>query len=301
MPRTRTIDDLSVDELRQLLVKKQRAERQKRLDHFQRSGRVIAVAPQTAADLETLMSEPQAEQPVLEPAPTRRSSGVDRFLLLVELAAVAGLIWIALSGINILNNLNRQVASALVMPTLTPTALIRAVVLPSGHTPPDAAGGVQPNTAEIPAHLMPLVQELANLPMPTASPQQAVRLQIPAIQVDHPVVQGDGWEQLKKGVGQHIGTPNPGQKGNIVLSAHNDVFGQIFKDLDRLRPGDKVILFTSQRTYTYVVQQAQVVEPTRVDVMAPSSEALVTLISCYPYRVDNMRYVVTAALQESQY
>jgi len=173
------------------------------------------------------------------------------------------------------------------------------VVLPSGHTPPDAPGGVQPNTAEIPEHLRPLVQNLASLPVPTASPQQAVRLQVPAIKVDHPVVQGDGWEQLKKGIGQHIGTPNPGQKGNIVLSAHNDVFGQIFQDLDRLKPGDSVILFTNQRTYTYLVRQTQIVEPTQVEVMAPTSEAVVTLISCYPYRVDNKRIVVTAALQDS--
>lgn len=300
MPRIRSLDDLTVDELRQLLVEKRRAERQKRLEHFRRTGRVIAVTPQpTPPSLEALRSEVQpSEEVAVLPAPRRRT-WMDRFLLVVELAAVAGLIWIAITGINILNNLNKEVASALVLPTLTPTALIRAVVLPSGHTPPDAPGGVQPNTAEIPEHLRPLVQNLASLPVPTASPQQAVRLQVPAIKVDHPVVQGDGWEQLKKGIGQHIGTPNPGQKGNIVLSAHNDVFGQIFQDLDRLKPGDSVILFTNQRTYTYLVRQTQIVEPTQVEVMAPTSEAVVTLISCYPYRVDNKRIVVTAALQDS--
>lgn len=301
MPRTRSLDDLTVDELRQLLVEKRRAERQKRLEHFRRTGRVIALAPQpTATPLEALRSEVQAaeEREAVISTPRRRT-WMDRLLLLVEFAAVAGLIWIAFTGVNILNNLNKEVASALVLPTLTPTALIRAVVLPSGHTPPDAPGGVQPNTAEIPEHLRPLVQNMASLPVPTASPQQAVRLQIPAIKVDHPVVQGDGWEQLKKGIGQHIGTPNPGQKGNIVLSAHNDVFGQIFRDLDQLKPGDAVIVFTNQRTYTYLVRQTQIVEPTQVEVMAPTSEPVVTLISCYPYRVDNKRIVVTAALQDN--
>ncbi len=157
---------------------------------------------------------------------------------------------------------------------------------------------MQPNDAEIPEHLRPLVQSLANLPAPTAGPQQAVRIQIPAIGVDHPVVQGDGFDQLKKGVGQSAGTPNPGQDGNVVLSAHNDVFGEIFRHLDRLNPGDEVILFTSQRTYTYIVQQTQVVEPTRVEVMAQTREPVVTLISCYPYMVDDQRIVVSAALQE---
>jgi sortase A len=173
------------------------------------------------------------------------------------------------------------------------------VVLPSGHTPPNAQGVTQYNDAEIPEHLRPLVQSQANLPLPTPGPQQAQRIQISAIKVDHPVVQGDGPDQLKKGVGQHLGTPNPGQPGNLVLSAHNDVFGQIFRDLDQLKPGDTVLVFTSQRTYTYIVRQSRIVMPTQVEVMAPSNDAIVTLISCYPYLVDNKRIAVTAVLQQT--
>ena len=115
---------------------------------------------------------------------------------------------------------------------------------------------------------------------------------------DAPVVMGDGEEQLKKGVGQYLLSPNPGQPGNIVLSAHNDIFGQIFRDLDRLQPGDEVILYTSSQAYVYTVQQTQVVEPTQVEIMAETSEPIVTLISCYPYMVDTQRIAVTAYLQE---
>jgi sortase A len=115
--------------------------------------------------------------------------------------------------------------------------------------------------------------------------------------VDAPIVQGDGWEQLKKGVGQHVGSANPGEKNNIVLTAHNDVFGEIFRSLDKLKNGDEVILYTNQRSYTYVVNGSTIVEPTRVEVMAPTNQAIVTLISCYPYMVDNKRIIVTAQLQ----
>ena len=176
--------------------------------------------------------------------------------------------------------------------------LIMAVVLPSGHTSPNSPGGVQPNDAEIPEHLRPLVQSLANIPIPTPGPEQAVRLQAAAIGVDAPIVQGDGWDQLKKGVGQHIGTTNPGQKGNLVLSAHDDVFGQIFRNLDRLQEGDKIVVFSSQSAYTYIVRQTQVVEPTQVDVMNQTPDSIVTLISCYPYLVNNKRIVVTAYLEQ---
>jgi sortase A len=171
------------------------------------------------------------------------------------------------------------------------------VVLPSGHTPPDAQGNTRPNDAEIPEHLRPLMQSLADLPVPTPSIEQAVRIAIPAIKIDAPVVQGDGWEQLKKGVGQHIGSADPGQTGNVVLSAHDDVYGELFRDLDKLQPGDQVLLYTQQKQYLYVVDGTQLVQPTAVEVMASSGAPTVTLISCYPYLVDKQRIVVFARLQ----
>jgi sortase A len=157
---------------------------------------------------------------------------------------------------------------------------------------------VKPNDAEIPEHLRPLMQSYADLPIPTPGAQQARQIQIPAIGLSAPVVLGDGWEQLKKGVGQHVGTANPGETGNLVVSAHNDIFGELFKDLDRLKTGDTIILTTQDRSFTYVVTGTQIVEPTRVDLMAPTPEKTLTMISCYPYRIDNLRIVVTAILQE---
>jgi sortase A len=170
-------------------------------------------------------------------------------------------------------------------------------VLPSGHTPPDAQGNTRPNEAEIPAHLRPMVQSWGSIAIPTPGPEQAIRIQIPALNVDAPVVQGDGWEQLKKGVGQHIGSANPGQNGNIVLSAHDDVYGELFRYLDKLVPGDRVVLYTQQRQYVYIITSTIIVEPTQVDVMAPTADPTVTLISCYPYLVNKQRIVVFAKLQ----
>jgi sortase A len=196
-----------------------------------------------------------------------------------------------------MRDLNDEVAVALEQPTLTPTPLIVSVVLPSGHTPPTSPEGARPNEAEIPQHLKPLVQSLANIPIPTPGPEHASRIQIPAIGIDAPIVQGDGWEQLKKGVGQHIGSANPGDNGNVVLSAHNDIFGEIFRDLDRLKPGDEVTIYTNQRSYTYIVSDSNVVEPTQVDIMDSTSQPTLTLISCYPYLVDDQRIAITARLE----
>ncbi len=255
------------------------------------------VAPDILSDPVAVVETPEGESAQTQVPASGRRRFFDRLLLGVEILAVVGLVGILISGLGILQDLNDEVAAALVQETLTPTPLVMAVVLPSGHMPPDAQGNTRPNTDEIPAHLQPMVQSLANLPVPTAAPDQALRIQIPAIKIDAPVVQGDGWEQLKKGVGQNIGSANPGQDGNVILSAHNDVYGELFRYLDKLQPGDQVVLYTQQRQYTYVVDRTAVVEPTAVEVMASTGSPTVTLISCYPYLVDKQRIVVFARLQ----
>jgi sortase A len=294
-------EDLSAEELRRLLVEKRRASRQDRLERYRRTGRVVLVAPDTdGSALENMRTgefdEQEGETPSSAPNP-RRKKILDGLLLFVELLAVVGLLLLLFNGVNMMRDLNNEVAIALEQPTLTPTPLIVSVVLPSGHTPPTSPEGAQPNEAEIPQHLKPLVQSLANIPLPTPGPEQANRLQIPALGVDAPIVQGDGWEQLKKGVGQHIGSADPGEKGNVVLSAHNDIFGEIFRDLDRLKPGDEITVYTNQRAYTYVVSESQVVEPTQVGIMENTSQPTLTLISCYPYLVDDQRIAITSRLQ----
>lgn len=302
----RSAEDLTVDELRQLLIEKRRSERQKRLDHYRRTGRVIQVdsvpVPHAFASMqvealegETLLPEEEDNPQETSVRPKRSRVWLDRLLFIIEIVAVLGLGYVIFNGVNLMRSLNKEVASAMVQPTPSPTPLISAVILPSGHTPPQN-GVTKFNEAEIPEHLRPLVQSLAEIPLPTASPQHAVNIKIPAINVFAPVVQGDGWEQLKKGVGQHINSINPGETGNMVLSAHNDVFGELFRDLDKLKPGDEFILYTQQKAFTYVVQQTQIVEPTQVEVMAQTREPVVTLISCYPYLVDKQRIVVTAHL-----
>lgn len=300
MARKKTPEDLTAEELRRLLVEKRRTSRQARLEHYRKTGRIVTLANDLEPpSLDGMRSSPLTDIDLegdTQPRKKKRRA-LDGTLLAVEILAVLGLVFVLFNGLDIIRQLNREVAQALEQPTLTPTPLVQAVVLPSGHTPPNAEGGARPNESEIPEHLRPLVQSLASIPIPTPGPSQANRVQIPAIGIDAPVVQGDGWEQLKKGVGQHIGTVNPGDKGNLVLSAHNDIFGEIFRHLDQLETGDEVVLYTSQRAFVYVIVKTQVVEPTEVSVMDDTGLETVTLISCYPYLIDDQRIVVQARLK----
>lgn len=181
--------------------------------------------------------------------------------------------------------------------TLAPAS--EAIILPGGHLPPSPGRPPEPGEAgEVPDELLPALLAYDPLPTPVPVPEVALRIRIPAIGVDNPVVQGDDWEQLKLGVGQHIGSAQPGQAGNIVLSAHNDIYGEIFRNLDRLAVGNEVILSTATRDYTYVIDDMRIVAPTDVWVMAPTDQPQLTLISCFPFRINTHRIAVFGRLAE---
>lgn len=301
----RPAEELSIAELEAILASKKLEARQARIEQFRRSGRVVSVPVDSApAGVEanglTLSGRGAGVKPASDqnPAPLRRF--FNRSLLLIEIFGAAALLYILLSGAGALQKLNAEVASALSSGAASPTPLITAVVLPSGHTPPTSAQGAQFNESEIPESLRPFIQTYSNIAIPTPGPEQARNILIPAIlNGEVPVVQGDGWEQLKRGVGQHIGSVDPGKSGNMILSAHNDIYGEWFRDLDQLRPGDEIIIKTTTQVFTYRVTNTRLVEPTEVSVLEPTSKPTITLISCYPYLVDKQRIVVFGELETS--
>jgi sortase A len=328
MSDKRSVDDLSVEELERLLYSKKRGQRRRRLRRLKEAGRVVEVAglappnpkpppllrpnaTPTGAMQHYMLELDGGAEPipgtVEETAPQRAIQWrwvANKLLLLVEIAAVLGLV-LVLSGLwDTRQELNQELAQAqrkesqsLALPTPTATPIIDVVVLPSGHKPPvDGRSPEQGEAGDIPAHLLPAINAYVPPPIPTPGPEQARRLQIPAIDVDSPVVQGTDWEQLKKGVGHHIGSTQPGQIGNLVLAAHNDIFGEIFRHLDRLAPGDEIIVSTERQSYTYIVTKIEVVAPTAVEIMASTDYPSATLISCYPYGVNTNRIVVFADL-----
>jgi sortase A len=243
--------------------------------------------------MDQLQGDPSATP--AESSRLRQTAG--SILYVLEISAVLFFVFIFISGMVSFRKLNSISLTNFSALSASPTPLIRAVVLPSGHTPPTSPGGARFNKEEIPEHLRPVAQSYASVAIPTPGPEQARSIFIPALwDVPAPVVQGDGWEQLKRGVAQHLGTANPGEKGNLVLSAHNDIYGELFRDLDQLQPGDEIRVYTVSGEYLYRVTGTLIVEPTEVSVMDPTEKPTITLISCYPYLVDTERIVVTGDL-----
>jgi sortase A len=104
------------------------------------------------------------------------------------------------------------------------------------------------------------------------------------------------WETVPFAVGHHQGTANPGEPGNVVLSGHisSPHEGAIFKRLPQLKAGDAVIVATAQQPYLYRVRDTQVVTPAAVEVIEPTAEATLTLLTCVPDGIYSHRLVVRA-------
>lgn len=316
MPDRRTVDDLTIEELEQILLVKRREARAERARRLHEIGRLPADAPLLHEDLAPLA--PAIQPSPVEPAERKRNYDLapvdrhgqrkkarpsiprgrwqrlrDRALLLLEVGALLGLVAVVIASLVNMQSLNTEYASAssdnLPAPTVTPLA---GGILPGGHTPPEEPGAV-------PAHLRDLVSGAVPpaVAIPTPGPQAPTRIVIPAINVDALIVAGDGDEQLKLGVGHAPYSVNPGERGNMVLSAHNDIYGEIFRRLPDLELGDEVIVYAGEHPYRYVVTAKQIIDESQVEVLAPTTKPVTTLISCYPYMVDTHRIAVVAELQ----
>lgn len=289
-------EQLTDDELRELLMQRKIRSREARVSAYRASGRVIDADNAPINEDLIYNTETQRIERVSGGRTIRR---IDIILLIIEIAAVIAVVILIGRGSSILRNLNEEASRAFSVPTVTPTALIQAVVLPGGHTAPDAVGNAVFNENEIPEHLRGLVSVRATPVMPVdSSAGRIIRIGIPAINVDAPVVQGDDWEALKTGVGLNAESGLPGKPGNVILSGHNDIFGQVFRELDRLKAGDEIMILTEKNAYTYLVTGTQIVQPSQVEVMRQTEDSTLTLISCYPYLVDTQRIVVSAALKQ---
>ena len=305
------MDELSIGELEEVVRTRKRQQRLARIKKNPDASdplRDSAPPPQPAAhsfannltDTQSVNPQRRYSAEIDEPPESARRPIKwrwiwNQFLLLVEVLALVGFIVLIIQLTTTVKTINEESKVLMEQPTPLPTPIIGAYVLPSGHTPPDALKQSEP--APVPVHLRGQVAAITPLPVPTPGPEQAQRIVIPAIDVDAPVVEGDDWESLKYGSGHHIGSADPGERGNCVISGHNDIYGELFRDLPDLKVGDEIILYTETQEYQYVVEQTRIVEPTEVSVLRATSSPVLTLVSCYPYGIDSHRIVVIGTLK----
>ena len=281
MPDPQNLDALSLEELEAIVAERRREERERR---FAESG-----------DPRYTVPERKPRKPRQTPPRWR-----DRLLFVVEIVAALGLIAIIISALLNLQTLNQEVAQARTGNSTGASAQPIGELPGSSFPPPN-------NLTELPGSSFPpepappalgiKLQKVAALPIPTPGPRSPTRIVIPAINVDWPIVPGDSWEELKQGIGHRIGSANPGERGNLVLSGHDDVYGEPFRDLEKLDAGKEVLAYAGANVYRYVIKAKRVVAPNDLSVLEPSRNPIITLITCTPYRVDTMRLILIGELK----
>ena len=108
------------------------------------------------------------------------------------------------------------------------------------------------------------------------------RLEIPGLNVSVMVMEGTASKTLRLGAGRISGTARPGTPGNMGIAAHRDTF---FRPLSRIKKNDTIKFTTKDNgTEVYKVVSTQIVTPSDVHVLDPTSKDMITLVTCYPFR-----------------
>jgi len=113
-------------------------------------------------------------------------------------------------------------------------------------------------------------------------------IDVPRLGMKAIVAQGDSEKILRHAVGHLPQTALPGEAGNIALAGHRD---GLFRPLRHIRQGDLITLRIRDHTFRYEVEWTEIVPPTTVQVIQPTSEPALTLVTCFPF------YYVGAAPQ----
>lgn len=157
--------------------------------------------------------------------------------------------------------------------------------------------------------------EAPSVPADAPATSPITRIVAESIGLDAPVV-AVGWTtEIRSGVsvniwtvadyaaGWHKNSALPGQGGNIVLSGHHNINGEVFRYTIDLNVGDIVTLYLGDQTYKYAVVDKFIVkdkgEPDAVrrenaKWIGPFNEERLTLVTCWPYTNNTHRAIVIA-------
>jgi sortase A len=128
------------------------------------------------------------------------------------------------------------------------------------------------------------------------------RINIPSIELEKFVVAGVSTDDLKRGPGLFLGSPLPGQLGNVSIAGHRTTYGAPFGRINEVKKGDRIVLETTSGTFTYVsISTPKIVPATAIEVVKTKdpTKATLTLVSCHPKWTSAKRIIVMATLDES--
>ncbi|OIJ69511.1 class E sortase [Streptomyces mangrovisoli] len=141
-------------------------------------------------------------------------------------------------------------------------------------------------------------------------------LHIPALDVVAPIAEGTSKAKvLDKGMVGHYGpgdlnTAMPDAKtGNFGLAAHRNTHGEPFRYINKLKPGDAIVVETQDTYYVYkMTSMLPVTSPSNTSVLAPIPKGsgftqpgrYITLTTCTPEFTSKYRLIVWGKMVEER-
>jgi sortase A len=124
-------------------------------------------------------------------------------------------------------------------------------------------------------------------PVPDPGPRPRIlpggligKVEVPRLRISAVVRSGVDSKTLKRAVGHVPATALPGEPGNVGIAAHRDTF---FRNLKGVKVGDVIRMVTPSGTYEYAVESTKIVWPRNVEVLDPTPEPALTVVTCYPF------------------
>lgn len=204
-------------------------------------------------------------------------------------------------------------------PAIAPTALISFNPLPAPTLGNRTAADIPtpPPLFDTPDPALydstPPDSALTDLALRVFGTNLPTRLIVPAINLDATVapvgwqIGADGaaqWDSPGADAGFAISSVAPGTIGNTVIYGHNNIYGSLFRDLERLVLGDDIYILTAGGVqYHYqvsgfdIILEAGITDEQKARNLAhfnPTPDARLTLLTCWPYTNNTHRVVIVA-------
>ena len=125
-------------------------------------------------------------------------------------------------------------------------------------------------------------------------------IRMPTIGKRYFVVEGTDAANLRKGPGHYRDTPLPGERGTVAIAGHRTTYLAPFRDIDKLKRGDRVVVDMPYGRFTYRVEKQQIVDPTKTGVKRKVAYDRLIMTACHPLYSAAQRIVVFARFEKRE-
>lgn len=178
---------------------------------------------------------------------------------------------------------------------LGPTPTLLVAVPSSRWTPTPEPTSPDPSLPDVEARYWISIPAIGlEAPVIAYAPRQREVEGVPVMRMPVPNTFAAGWDET---------SAEPGFTGNTIMAGHNNLFGAVFGDLDKLAPGDEIAVWSEYGVFSYFVSEVILLEEEGMpfEVRMQNAQWLndtpddrLTLITCWPRNTYTHRLIVVA-------